>query len=252
VSAAKKRLPPIERRTAMVRMTFQRLIVCAAIAAGAISLTGCTNTAEYDAKVTEAKSLLAKAEEKAVKLQKDLDAAKVAVEKADTARKDAEAKIKTLEQDNTGSKDQIKTLEQDSAGLKDQAKTLEQDNAALKVKVSQFKKDLADAKADIKKAEQAKKDAETWDITLKNKKVLTIRLESLGNNRFRLGPKNLAFRGVYEFDGKTLAMADENRSNPDLVWALKKPGLFEMVAGNYIGATMKRKTIVGAEAEPSQ
>ena len=42
---------------------------------------------------------LAKAEEKALQLQKDLDAAKSEVEKGAQAKKDAEAKIKTLEQE---------------------------------------------------------------------------------------------------------------------------------------------------------
>jgi hypothetical protein len=63
----------------------------------------------------------------------------------------------------------------------------------------------------------------------------------MGSNNYRLGPKSLAFSGIYLFDGATLSMVAENPRYPNLAWSLRKPGLFEVVAGPYAGATMRRR-----------
>lgn len=79
-----------------------------------------------------------------------------------------------------------------------------------------------------------------WKITHgKNKHDVV--LISLGNNRYRLRPENLAFHGVYQFDGKTLSMVAENRGYPDLVWLLKEPTFFKMIAGDYLNAVMEKQ-----------
>jgi hypothetical protein len=235
----------------MVPTIAKRVAVCAALAAGAIGVSGCADRSEYDVKAAEFRSQtdkLAKADEKASQLQKDLDAAKNAVARADQAKQNAEAKITALDQENAILKDQIKQLEQVSSSLKDRANRLEQASTGLTAKVSQLQKDLVAAKGEIEKAEKAKKDAESWELTFK-KTVRTVRLEFLADNRVRLGPKgsNLVFTGVYQFDGKTLSMVAENAGYPDLAWTMKKPGLFEIVKGSYAGASMKRK--VAAERE---
>lgn len=224
------------------------------LAAGVLGVSGCVSQAEHDAKVAEAKKQLATAESKTLQLQKDLDAAKIAGEKADTAKKDAEAKINTLEQESTGLKNQVATLDRDKTSLQGQVKTLKQANTRLNAKVSQLEKNIAAAKREVEKAEKAKKAAEGWEITLK-KNVHDVRLVALENNRYQLVPKNmnLVFKGVYEFDGKTknLSMVAENSGHQKFVWSLKEPGLFEIAGKSYAGATMKRKAIVGDEVKPS-
>jgi chromosome segregation ATPase len=224
----------------MVPTMLKRVAVCAAIAAGAMGVSGCSDRSEYDAKVAELKSQtdkLAKADEKASQLQKDLDAAKSEVGKADLARQNAEAKIRTLDQEHQG--------------LKDQVRRLEQANTGLTAKVSQLQKDVTAAKGEIRKAEKAKRDAERWEITFRNR-ALSAKIEALADNRFRLGPQSLAFSGVYQFDGKTLSMVAENAAYPNLVWTMKAPGQFEMTEGRYAGASMKRKAAGGAEAGPAK
>ena len=108
------------------------------------------------AKVKELVEKSVTAEEKMLQLQKDLDAAKGEVGKAEQAKKDAEAKIKTLEQENAGVKVQVKTLQQENAGIKDQVKTLQQENADVKAKAeekaSQLQKDLDAAKSEVEKS----------------------------------------------------------------------------------------------------
>jgi len=87
----------------MVPTMLKRVVVCAALTAWMLGVSGCVKQSEYDAKVAEVRNQAeksAKAEEKVSQLQKDLDAAKSEVEKAEQAKKDAEAKIKTLEQEN--------------------------------------------------------------------------------------------------------------------------------------------------------
>ena len=248
----------------------KRVVVCAVLTALALGVSGCIKRSEYDAKVADLKNQAeksAKAEAKASQLQKELAAAKSEVEKAEQAKKDADAKIKTLEEEATGLKEKTSQLQKDLAAAKSEVekaeqaakkdaeakiKTLEEEATGLKEKASQLQKDLDAAKSAVKKAEQAKKDAETWEITLP-KIVHTVRLEVLGSNRVRLvGKPNLVFNGVYQFDGKTLSMAAENPVFPNFVWSLKKPGLFEMTAGGYLGASMKRKVASGADAGPSK
>ncbi len=252
----------------MAPTMLKRFVVCAAVAVWMFGLPGCMK--QYDPKVAELRRQAeksAKTEQQVLQLQKDLDAAKHEVQTCTQAKNDLEAKIRTLEQNNPGSKDQV-------TSLKDQINTLEQRNHTLvanaEEKASQFQKDLDAAKNEVKKAEQAKQDAEatikllqqdnadwknrgkkhsgaiehlsgTWEITYGNS-VLTAKLEALGSNNYRLGPQDLDFRGIYLFDGATLSMVGENPSYPNLVWSLKKPGLFEMVAGHYVGASMRRRS----------
>ena len=201
-------------------------------------------------------SLKTKIGEKVSQLQKAAEAAKIDVEKAKQAKKDAEARITTLEQKNAGSMDQVKKLEQENADLK----------TTIEEKMSQLRKDLDAAKIEVEKATQAKKDAEAnivrkpsetvenlsgeWEITYQ-KNIHAAVLEALPNNRYRLGPKGLAFSGVYQFDGTTLSMVAENPGYPALVWSMKKPGLLEMEGGNYVGASMKRKVAGGTDVKSS-
>ena len=138
-----------------------------------------------------------------------------------------------------------------------------------KSEVEKAKLETDTAKHETEKSEQAKKESETkikmleqenaalkgrgkkvfgavenlsgaWEITYR-KNVHAAKLEALGSNNYRLGPQNLGFSGIYRFDGTTLSMVGENPGYPDLVWSLKKPGLFEMVAGHYAGASMREK-----------
>jgi hypothetical protein len=165
-------------------------------------------------------------------------------------------------------------LEQTGAGLKDQLSTLEQKNRTLvadvEEKTLQLQKELAAARNDVKKAEQAQKDTEAriktleqenadlksrgtkrvagtlenlsgaWETTYRQD-VLAVKLEGMGSNNYRLGPRNLGFSGIYLFDGATLSLVGENRAYPNLAWSLKQPGLFEMKTGPYAGATMRRQ-----------
>lgn len=88
----------------MIPTMLKRVAVCAALTTWMLGLPGCgVKQSDYDAKVAAVKSQgekMAKAEDKAAQLQKDLDAAKGEVENSGQAKKDAEAKIKTLEQEN--------------------------------------------------------------------------------------------------------------------------------------------------------
>ena len=137
----------------MVPTMLKRIVMCVVLTAWMFGMSGCVNKSDYDAKVAEAKNQAdqsAKAEEKAAQLQKDLDAAKGDAEKSEQAKKDAEAKIKTLEQENAELKDQAKTLEQKNTGLM----------AKAEEKMAQLQKDLDAAKGDAEKSDLAKKDAE--------------------------------------------------------------------------------------------
>lgn len=157
----------------MVPTMLKRIVMCAVLTVWMFGVSGCVNQSDYDAKVAEVKNqgeLLAKAEEKATRaeekatkgeeksaqLQKDLDTAKGDAEKSEQAKKDAEAKIKTLEQQNAELKDQAKTLEQKNIGLKTKAEE----------KTAQLQKDLDAAKGDAEKADLAKRDADAKIKTL--------------------------------------------------------------------------------------
>jgi chromosome segregation ATPase len=123
-----------------------------------LAAPGCgVKQSEYDAKVAEAKSQA----DKVSQLQKDFDVVKGDFEKArqearQSRKKDAEAKIKTLEQENTGLKDRVKALELENAALK----------ASAGSTASQYAKDVATAKGDLAKVEQARKAAEAKIKTL--------------------------------------------------------------------------------------
>jgi septal ring factor EnvC (AmiA/AmiB activator) len=246
----------------------------AALAVAVLGASGCVRQSEYDAKVTELHKQTdktAKAEKQAAQLQKDLDAAKSEVKKGEQARDDLEAKVKSLEQTGSGLKDQVSTLEEKNRKLL----------ANADEKTSQLQKDLAAAQNEARKAEETKKDAEAklktleqenadlknrgkkrpgvlenlsgaWQITYRQS-VLAVQLEGMGSNNYRLTPPNIAFSGIYLFDGASLSLVGENTQFPNLVWSLKQPGLFEMKAGPYAGATMKRQAPGGpnsASAKP--
>ena len=241
----------------MVPTMLKRVVVCVVLTACMIGLPGCgVKQSEYDAKVAEVQTQAeksAKTEEKASQLQKDLASAKSEIEKANQAKKEAEAKIKTLDQESTDLKDRIKKLEKANTGwqgqvrslrkanldLQGQVRTLRQANIDLKTKaeekISQLPENRDAAKSVV---EQAKKDAEsqgkkgsgplenlsgTWEITLKSR-VLTAKLEALANNRYRLKPESFAFSGVYEFDGNALSMVAENPGYPELGLVFEKAG----------------------------
>ncbi len=137
-------------------------------------------------------------------------------------------------------------------------------------KTARLQKELDVVKNEVKKVEQAKKDAEAkitaleqeyaaqksrgkkpvgplenlsgaWEMMYQGQ-VFAANLEPMGSNNYRLGPKSLGFSGIYLFDGATLSLVGENAAHPNLAWSLRRPGLFEVVAGPYAGATMKRKT----------
>ena len=95
----------------MVPTTLKRLFVCIVITACMFGLSGCgVKQSEYDAKVAEVKNQVeksAKAAEKVSQLQKDIDAAKSVGEKLEQAKNDAEAKVKTLEQEKADLQKQI-------------------------------------------------------------------------------------------------------------------------------------------------
>jgi chromosome segregation ATPase len=159
---------------AMVLMMLKRVVVCVVLTVWVLGMSGCVKQSDYDHQVAEVRAIVqqsALVQRKAVQLQKDLDAAKSDVEKAEQTKKDIEAKIKTLEQEHAGLKEKelqfrrylitaqtevrkaelarnaaeakIKTLEQENAGLKDQKKAaeakikgLEQEKADLQKQVS--------------------------------------------------------------------------------------------------------------------
>jgi hypothetical protein len=255
----------------------RRVVVCAVLTTWMLVMPGCgVKQSEYDAKVAEAKTQaekLAKTEEKASQLQKDLASAKSEIEKANQANRDAEAKIKTVEQESTDLKDlikkaqkanlawlgQVKSLKKANKDLQDQVTTLRQANIDLKAKAeegtsqpSENRGTTASAKSQGKKGFAVLESLSgTWEITIK-KRVLTARLEALANNRYRLKPESLAFSGVYEFDGNTLSMVAENPAQPDLAWSMKGPRLFEIAAGTYAGVTMTKRVAGGTDAGHSQ
>ena len=218
----------------MTSTRLKTIVACVVFATWTLAVPGCGGRAELDAKVADIKKQMeesanakAKAESLAEQLEKDLAAAKIEAKQALRKGEDADARIEKLVTENTK--------------LKNQNAKLENLISELTEKASSLDKVLVETKHKLKEAEKAKKDAETWEITLTNDKKISVKLAALGNNRYRLSPQGLAFHGVYEFDGETLSMVAENRGYPDLVWSLAKPGVFEMIEGNYLGATMKRK-----------
>jgi myosin heavy subunit len=271
----------------MVPTMLKRVVVCGVLTTWMLVMPGCgVKQSEYDAKVAEVQNQAeksARAEKKTLQLQKELDSAKGEIEKANQAKKEAEAKLQTVEQDNTDLKDritksqkanvawlsQVRSLKKANTDLQGQVRTLRQANIDLKTKAEEKTSQLPEDRGTAKSvAEQAKKDADSknqarkgsgplenlsgaWEITLKNR-VLRARLEALVNNRYRLKPESLAFSGVYEFDGNTLSMVAENPAYPDLVWSMKGPGLFEITAGTYAGAAMKKKVVGGTDEGHSQ
>jgi hypothetical protein len=236
-----------------------------------LAMPGCgVKQSEYDAKVAEARTQAeksAKTEERALQLQKELASAKNEIEKGNQTNREAEAKIRTVEQENTDLKDRIKksqkanaawvgrvkSLQKANADLQDQVRTLRQANIERKTKAEERTAQPSENRgASTSSKRQGEKGSGalenlsgTWDITLKNNRVLTARLEALATDRYRLKPESIVFGGVYEFDGNTLSMVAENPAYPDLVWFLRRPGLFEMTTGNYAGATMKKKVVGG-------
>lgn len=146
--AVLERFQPNSRRSTVIRTMSKQAVVFGVFALWMLLTSGCVNRSEYDAKVTELNAEVAKAQETASELQKELGTAKGQIEKAAQAAKDAEDKVATLEQEN--------------ADLKEKAQTLTE----VEGKVSQLQKDLDDAKARVTKAEQATKNAEARIKTL--------------------------------------------------------------------------------------
>jgi FtsZ-binding cell division protein ZapB len=157
-------------------------------------------TAQLQKELGEKTAQLQQAMEKTARLQRELDVVKNEVKKVEQAKKDAEAKVTALEQENA----QLKSGRNRPSG------PLENLSGA-------------------------------WEITYQGQAFAT-NLEPMGSNNYRLGPKSLGFSGIYLFDGAILSMVAENAAYPNLAWSLRKPGPFEVVAGPYAGATMKRKT----------
>jgi chromosome segregation ATPase len=132
----------------MVPTTLNRFVACAMLVAWTLAAAGCgVKQSDYDAKVAEAKSH----SDKVSQLQKDIDSVKGDLQKAREARKrEAEAKTKSLEQENANLKNQIKSLEQELAGVKSNA-----DRSA-----SQLSKDITVLQTAFAKSEDARKVAE--------------------------------------------------------------------------------------------
>jgi hypothetical protein len=153
----------------MVPIRLKRFVLCAAVAVWMVGLGGCSvKQADYDAKVGEAKELAdksAKAEAKVEKLQKSLEITMSENEQLDKAKKDAEAKNTTLEQENGDLKKQVEKLSQlqkDLDAAKGETQKVQQENG-------QLQKDLAAAKGE--KSQQAKTDAEAKIKTLEQEKA---------------------------------------------------------------------------------
>ena len=258
----------------------KRIVVCAVLTAWMLGVSGCVGRSEHDAKkLAELRRQVeqsAKAEKQVLQLQQDLDAAKKEAAKAEQAKKDAEATIKTVQRENGDLKERLKEL----SPAEEKLSQLQKDFDAAKIEIEKANSEVEKAKIESKEAERAKKEMETkiaalerenaalktrgrrvfgaienlsgaWEITYQTN-VHAATLEALGSNNYRLGPQNLGFSGVYRFDGRTLSLVGENPRYPDLVWSMKKPGLFEMVAGHYAGASMRRKVGGGSDAGPSK
>ena len=203
--------------------------------------SGCVRQSEYDAKVAELKGQTeqtVKVEQKVLGLQKNLDTAKDDIAKAKQEAKDAEIRIKAFEQQVTDLKtkvqEQTSQFQKDLDAAKKETEKVEQARKDTEAEIQKLEEKNADLKNLVQKLSKDTGDLSgAWEISYRDQ-VRTVMLEPLPNNRYRLGPKNLAYHGVYEFDGKTLSMVGENPGYPDLVWSMKKPGLFEMVTGNYL------------------
>jgi len=83
----------------------------------------------------------------------------------------------------------------------------------------------------------------SWQIThgKEGERKHDVSIEPLGDTRYRLGPDNLVFKGVYEKQGRFLRMVGENPGYPDLAWSRKDHNTYEMVEGDFIGALMRRQ-----------
>jgi len=80
-----------------------------------------------------------------------------------------------------------------------------------------------------------------WHITRPTSLDRKVTLTRIDAQHYKLTPGNLAFQGVYAWDGKTLSMASGNRGYSDLTWELITSAQFTMVKGAYTGATMSRE-----------
>jgi outer membrane murein-binding lipoprotein Lpp len=254
----------------------KQLVTFAVAAVWMLGLPGCSKQVEYNPKkTTELRKLeeeLATLKKQASQLQNDLDAAKKEIEKSQQAKKEAEATIKTLQQENDGLKEQIKKLSQGG----EQVAQLQKNLDTAKAEIEKAKGERDTAKQEIEKAQRANGELAArikamerenvvvkpprrpvsgaienlsgdWEITYRDT-VYRAKLEALGANSYRLGPQNLAFSGIYQFDGNNLSLIGENTRDPNMAWSLKKPGAFEMVSGRYIGALMRKRASTG----PSQ
>jgi hypothetical protein len=268
----------------MVPTMRKQVVLWAVFAAGMLGTPGCMKQFEYDAKkVAELRRQAERSvllEKRVSQLRNDLDAAKAEVEKAKRANKDLEARIRRLEQGNGDLQDRLKK----PAPNAERVAQLQKDLDAAKADIERTKTELEKAKAEsdaakreTEKAEQAKNEVEArikslerpnaawtsrarsvsvpivnlsgnWQITFRNNDYAAA-LEALGGNNYRLGPKNLAFSGIYRFDGTNLSMIAENPRYPDLVWSMRNAGLLEMAGSNFAGASMTRRTASSSDAD---
>jgi septal ring factor EnvC (AmiA/AmiB activator) len=109
-----------ERRNTMASTILKRIVMCAALAACALGVSGCAarpyevRAADERKQAEEARrdaesrlKALEQEKEKVAQLQKDLDAVKIGVEKANRAVAAAEARITKLEKENADLKKRI-------------------------------------------------------------------------------------------------------------------------------------------------
>ena len=95
----------------MVPTMLKRVVMCAVLTAWMLGVSGCVKQSEYDAKVAELQpgGKGGEGRGEGVATPERLDAAKSEVEKAEQAKKDAEARIKAMEQENAELKDRVKS-----------------------------------------------------------------------------------------------------------------------------------------------
>jgi hypothetical protein len=72
----------------------------------------------------------------------------------------------------------------------------------------------------------------------------SVTLEKVDETHYRLGPKSLAFGGLYEYDGTLLKMVDENPGYSDLTWQMTESNALVMIEGDYIGAVMGQNDFI--------
>lgn len=271
----------------MVSAIHRRVAMATAATIWLLAAPGCVRQPDYDANKAAAirrqAEQLPRGEKQVAQLQADLDAAKKEAKKVAQANSDLEAKIKSLQQENAQLKDERKNQAIKPSGPNEETSQLQKDLDAARADIEKAKREAEKArlesdaaKREMGQAQQAKQEMEaklklleqentalkgrrkkgpgaienlsgTWEVTFRGN-MQPATLEALGSNNYRLGPANLGLSGIYRFDGTTLSLIAQNPSHPGLVWSMTAPGLFEMVAGDYKGASMRKKAVGGADA----